>query len=61
VFRWTDAEAALNRQFSVESIQALRLDASGLNADLHADAAYRAQLVKVMAAQAVARLTGTAR
>jgi len=61
VFRWTDAEAALNRQFSTESIDALSLDTSGLNADLHADATYRAQLVKVMTAQAVARLTGTAR
>ncbi len=61
VFRWTDAEAALTRHFSSESIDALSLNPSGLNTDLHADAAYRAQLVKVMAAQAVARLTGTAR
>ena len=33
---------------------ALTVDASGLNADLHASADYRAHLIKVMAKRAVA-------
>lgn len=58
VFRWTDAERALSRAFSVQSLAALELPAQGLNSDLHASAAYRAHLVRVMAMRAVAQLTG---
>jgi carbon-monoxide dehydrogenase medium subunit len=56
VFRWREAEAALTANFSVKAIEGLHVDASGLNADLHAPAEYRANLVKVMASRAVAEL-----
>ncbi|MGD9511284.1 MAG: xanthine dehydrogenase family protein subunit M [Geminicoccaceae bacterium] len=53
-FRWTDAENALAGNFSPAAIDGLTADASGLNADLHASADYRAHLMKVMAKRAVA-------
>ena len=54
VFRWHEAEAALLRRFDVASVAGLALDESGLVADLHAPAAYRAHLATVMLKQAVA-------
>src|SRR5688572_12898034 len=36
VFRWKEAEDALGRKLSVESIKPLKVKADGLNADLHA-------------------------
>lgn len=53
-FRWTDAENALAGNFSPAAIDGLTADASGLNADLHASADYRAHLMKVIAKRAVA-------
>ena len=53
-FRWTDAENALAGNFSPAALDGLTLAADGLNADLHASAEYRANLVKVMAKRAVA-------
>jgi len=53
-FRWTDAENALAANFSPAVIDGLSVDASDLNADLHASADYRAHLMKVMAKRAVA-------
>jgi aerobic carbon-monoxide dehydrogenase medium subunit len=53
-FRWVDAENALAGNFSAAAIDGLTVDASGLNADLHASADYRAHLIKVMAKRAVA-------
>ena len=58
VFRWAEAEAALAARFSSASVAALQLPADGLNADLHAPARYRANLARVLATRAVARLTG---
>ena len=55
-FRWVDAENALARNFSAAAIDGLTVDASGLNADLHASADYRAHLIKVMAKRAVAAI-----
>ncbi len=55
-FRWVDAENALARNFSAAAIDGLTVDASGLNADLHASADYRAHLIKVMAKRAVAAM-----
>jgi len=52
-FRWTEAEAALAGNFSADAIADLGVDASDLNADIHASADYRAHLVKVMAKRAV--------
>jgi len=55
-FRWVDAENALAGNFSAAAIDGLTVDASGLNADLHASADYRAHLIKVMAKRAVAAM-----
>lgn len=52
-FRWTEAENALAGNFSADAIADLSVDASDLNADIHASADYRAHLVKVMAQRAV--------
>jgi aerobic carbon-monoxide dehydrogenase medium subunit len=52
-FRWTDAEAALSRNFAPSAIDDLSVDAGGLNSDIHASAEYRAHLIKVMAKRAV--------
>lgn len=54
VFRWAAAEAALSASFSADAISGLSVDASGMLSDLHGDAAYRANLVKVMTKRAVA-------
>jgi carbon-monoxide dehydrogenase medium subunit len=53
VFRWTDAEAALSARFESSAVASLAVDAGELNADIHAPAEYRANLMRVMAARAV--------
>ena len=53
-YRWVDAENALAQNFSPAAINGLKVDAGGLNADIHASAEYRAHLIKVMAKRAVA-------
>jgi aerobic carbon-monoxide dehydrogenase medium subunit len=58
VFRWKDAEAALAKSFAAASLASLKVDATNLNADIHAPAEYRANLVKVMATRAVTAITG---
>jgi aerobic carbon-monoxide dehydrogenase medium subunit len=57
-FRQREMEAALTKNFSTESLRAVKVSAEGLNADLHAAADYRAHLIGVLAARAVARMTG---
>ena len=54
VFRWTDAEAALDRDFSEGAIKELRLSPDGMIGDIHAAPDYRAHLVGVMTRRAVA-------
>ena len=54
VFRATGIEAALASSFTPDAAKGVKVDASGLNNDLHGSAAYRANLVGVMAARAVA-------
>ncbi len=54
VFRWGDAEAALTADFSTAAVAGLSLDDGDLNTDIHASAEFRAHLVGVMLAQAVA-------
>jgi len=56
VFRWTDAEAALASDLSPSALDGLSVDPSGMLSDIHGDAAYRANLVKVMAKRALAAL-----
>ncbi len=53
VFRWKEAETALSANFSSAALSGLTVDAGGMNADLHGSAAYRANLVKVLAGRAV--------
>jgi aerobic carbon-monoxide dehydrogenase medium subunit len=55
-FRWTEAERALASGLDAATIDGLTVDTDGLNTDLHASAAYRANLVKVMTKRAVAAL-----
>jgi len=47
-------EAALTRQFSPDAVRSLTVSSDGLNEDMHATAEYRASLISVMAARAVA-------
>ena len=58
VFRWKEAEAALAKGFKPDALEGAKLDASGLNNDMHADREYRANLVRVMAKRALAKLSG---
>ncbi len=54
VFRATAFERALAADWSAKALDGLAQDADGLNADLHASAAYRAHLVGVLARRGVA-------
>jgi len=53
VFRSSELERALSRSFTAEAARSVTVSASGLNADLHASAEYRAHLIPVIAARAV--------
>jgi carbon-monoxide dehydrogenase medium subunit len=58
VFRHAGLEAALNQGFTPASAAGVKIDASGLNADIHASAAYRANLISVQTQRAVAQMLG---
>ncbi|WP_395061077.1 FAD binding domain-containing protein [Paraburkholderia silvatlantica] len=58
VFRAGALESALKTNFAPEAARAVKLPADGLNTDLHASAAYRAHLIPVLAARAVAKANG---
>jgi carbon-monoxide dehydrogenase medium subunit len=60
VFRWSEGEAALKARFAPKSLDGVKASSKGINADMHADAEYRAHLIGVMAKEAVARATGKA-
>jgi carbon-monoxide dehydrogenase medium subunit len=53
VFRVADMEQALGRDFSDVALSGMTVSADGLNGDIHAEPAYRAHLVGVMARRAV--------
>lgn len=57
VFRASALEDALRRSFTADAARAVRIDAQGLNADLHGSPAYRAHLIPVLAARAVAAIS----
>ncbi len=54
VFRWTDAEAALSANFSPDAVKGLTIDPDGMIGDLHGTPEYRAHLIAVVTARAVA-------
>lgn len=56
VFRWSEAEAALNANFSADAVAGLKVDGSEMINDLHGTSAYRAHLVGVMTKRAVAAI-----
>ncbi len=54
VFRWSEAEAALSRDFSADAVAGLSLPADEMIGDIHGTPEYRAHLVGVMTRRAVA-------
>ncbi len=58
VFRWKEAEAALAKGLKPAALEGIKLDSSEFNSDIHADRDYRANLVRVMAKRALAKLSG---
>lgn len=54
VFRANAIEAALRERWSPEAVEAVSIDPATMLSDIHGTAAYRANLVKVMARRAVA-------
>ena len=53
VYRWREAEVALNANFSEGSLNDLIVEPEGMIGDIHASSEYRAHLVKVMTKRAV--------
>jgi len=58
VFRHPGLESALNTSFTPEAVAKVAIDVSQLNADLHASAAYRANLISVQTQRAVKQANG---
>jgi aerobic carbon-monoxide dehydrogenase medium subunit len=58
VFRHAGLEAALSKSFTPEAVEGVAIDPDELNADLHASAAFRAQLVTVQTQRAVQQANG---
>ena len=54
VYRHAGLEAALFADWSAASVEAVEVSADGLMSDLHGNAAYRANLIKVMTKRALA-------
>jgi len=54
VFRWTEAEQALGSTFSPDAVKGLSVSADGMIGDIHGTPDYRAHLVGVMTARALA-------
>jgi carbon-monoxide dehydrogenase medium subunit len=56
VFRARSIEDALSADFTAKAAARIAVPADGLNSDMHGDAVYRAHLIPVLAARAVARM-----
>ena len=54
VFRWSQAEAALGGRFEADAIDKVSLSPIRMMADLHGSSEYRAHMVRVMTARAIA-------
>ena len=55
VFRHKGLEEALSKSFTPEAAAAVKIDATDLNSDIHATAAYRANLISVQTQRGVAQ------
>jgi carbon-monoxide dehydrogenase medium subunit len=53
VYRWSEAEVALNDDFSEAALNDLSIEPEGMISDIHASKEYRAHLIKVMTKRAV--------
>lgn len=53
VFRWKEAETRLAQQFAPSALDGVKIDAAGLNSDIHAGAEYRAHCVGIMTKRAL--------
>ncbi len=58
VFRHEGLEKALSQSFTPEAAAKVKIDADGLNADIHGSAAYRANLISVQTQRAVVKALG---
>lgn len=58
VFRHQGLEAALSRSFTPEAVDDVAIDDTELSSDLHASAAYRANLIRIQTRRAVAMALG---
>ncbi|MGJ7507829.1 FAD binding domain-containing protein [Variovorax sp. GT1P44] len=58
VFRHAGLEDALTKSFTPEAAAGVKIDSSDLNSDLHATAAYRGNLISVLAQRAVKKALG---
>ena len=58
VFRIPAMETALSKSFAPEALDGIKIDPANLMSDIHADAAYRAHLIGVMAKRAVRSALG---
>ena len=59
-FRVAAMEQALSERFEPTALDGARISPDGLNSDIHADAAYRANLVRVLARRAVQKIQSAA-
>ncbi len=53
VFRWSEAEEALTREFRADALMDLDIAPENMIADLHGTKPYRAHLVKTMTKRAI--------
>ena len=58
VFRHAGLEAALNQSFTPEAAAAVKIEATDLNHDIHATAAYRANIISVQTQRGVTMALG---
>ena len=58
VFRHAGLEQALSASFTADAASRVKIDAGDLSSDLHATAAYRANLISVLAQRGVTRALG---